>query len=60
MDGVVAPVDQMLLLAEDVSVVVCPIQIAVAGLAVMAGVGGVGVTDTVTGALVAEQPLAFV
>jgi hypothetical protein len=56
----VAPVDQTLLLAEDVNVVVCPTQIDVDGLAVITGVGGVGVTVTVIGVLVAEQPLAFV
>jgi hypothetical protein len=60
MDGVVAPVDQRLLLPEDVSTVLSPGQMPKDGLAVITGAGGVASMVTVVGALVAEQPFPFV
>jgi hypothetical protein len=58
--GVVAPFDQTLLLPDDIRMVLSPGQMPKDGLAVITGVGGVEMSVTVVGALVAEQPLPFV
>jgi hypothetical protein len=56
-EGVVAPVDQRLPVEEeDVSVTLPPVQKAVGPLAVIVGVAGVALTETVVPAEVAEQP----
>jgi len=60
-DCVVAPVDQRYVKpAGAVSVTEPPAQNAVGPDGVIAGVAGLALTVTVTGALVALQPVAFV
>ena len=56
-----APVDQVFpFVFDEVSVVLVPLQIAKIPAGVITGVGGIGLTVTITGELVAEQPFPLV